>query len=59
MEEKLLTFTLTVAEANVILEGLGELPGKKSIGIMNKIQMQAQPQLVEPISDTKDPNGQE
>jgi hypothetical protein len=37
-------------EINVILGGLGELPAKASMGVIQKIQQQAQPQVVpEPV----------
>jgi hypothetical protein len=42
---KELTFSVTIEEANVILGGLGELPAKISMGLIQKLQQQAQPQL--------------
>jgi hypothetical protein len=38
-------FELSEAEANVILEALGEVPLKKSLGIVNKMQAQYREQL--------------
>jgi len=43
--EQILNFSLTLQETNIIMQGLGELPAKVSIEIINKIQMQAKPQL--------------
>ena len=42
---KTLTFVLTHDEANIVLSGLGELPSKVSMGVIQKLQQQAQPQL--------------
>lgn len=36
---------LTIEEANLILESLGEMPFKKVFGLINKIQQQASVQL--------------
>lgn len=36
---------LTIEEANLILESLGEMPFKKVFGLINKIQQQASAQL--------------
>jgi hypothetical protein len=41
-----LTFTLTIEEANTILEGLQELPAKICNPLSNKIKQQAQEQLI-------------
>ena len=38
---------LTVEEVNGVLAGLGELPAKASMGLIQKIQQQASPQLSE------------
>ena len=43
---KNLTFTLTLDEANIVLEGLQELPAKTSNPLSNKIRQQAQEQLL-------------
>ena len=40
-EEKVYTFQLTTNEANVVIAGLGELPAKVSIGVIQKLQAQA------------------
>lgn len=42
---KTLTLEVTLDEANLILAGLGELPAKATIGLINKLQNQAAPQL--------------
>ena len=38
-------FELEVEEVNVLLQGLGELPAKHSMGLNQKIQQQAAPQM--------------
>ena len=43
--EKTVTLEVTLNEANVILAGLGELPAKVTIGLINKLQNQAASQL--------------
>lgn len=43
--DKTLKFEFTVEEVNVIFEGLGELPAKKSEGLRIKIYQSAQEQL--------------
>ena len=43
--DKNLKFEFTVEEVNVIFEGLGELPAKKSEGLRIKIYQAAQEQL--------------
>jgi len=43
---ELLTFNLTIDEANTILEGLQELPAKICNPLSNKIKQQAQEQLL-------------
>ena len=40
-----ITLTLTIEEANIVLAGLQELPGKVCNPITQKIQQQAQTQL--------------
>jgi len=47
MEDETLTFNFTVAEANTILGALGELPAKVSMGLIAKIQSEANSQRVE------------
>jgi hypothetical protein len=42
---KELGFTVTLDEANLILEGLGNLPFAKVYGLVEKLQMQAKGQL--------------
>ena len=53
--EQILNLSLTLNETNVIMTGLGELPAKVSIEIINKIQMQAKPQLEPVIPSTPEP----
>ena len=36
---------LTLEEVNIILNGLGELPAKVSMPVIQKLQEQAQPQV--------------
>jgi hypothetical protein len=43
----IITITVTVEEANAILTGLQELPAKIANPITNKIQSQAQAQIVQ------------
>jgi hypothetical protein len=43
---------LTLNEVNVVLNALGELPAKTSMGLIQKIQEQATPQVVpEPVPE--------
>lgn len=44
-ENQEITLTLSVNEVNIILQGLGEVPAKTSMQIIQKIQSQAAPQL--------------
>jgi hypothetical protein len=43
----MITLELEVEEVNAVLAGLGELPAKTSMGLIQKIQQQAQPQLMQ------------
>ena len=45
MNEDRLDFKLTIEEVNLILRGLGELPAKLSINIINSVQTQAASQM--------------
>lgn len=45
MSEQNLTFEVNVEEANLIAAALGELPAKASMGLIQKLQGQASPQL--------------
>jgi len=50
MANESIKLDLSLEEINVILGGLGELPAKASMGVIQKIQQQAQPQVVpEPV----------
>ena len=40
-----ITLELTIEECNLILQGLGELPAKMSLVMIQKIQSQAQSQM--------------
>ena len=43
--EKTLSFTVSIDEANLIVNALGEVPAKLSMGLIQKLQAQAAPQL--------------
>lgn len=43
--ETMLTFRVSVTEANMITTQLGELPANRSMGLILKLQAQARPQL--------------
>ena len=45
IDTKEVTLNLTVGEVNLVLGGLGELPAKLSINLIEKIRMQATAQL--------------
>lgn len=50
MANESINLDLSLEEINVILGGLGELPAKASMGVIQKIQQQAGPQVQpEPI----------
>lgn len=42
----MITLELEVEEVNAVLGGLGELPAKAVMALIQKIQQQAQPQLM-------------
>jgi len=42
---EILDFKLTIEEVNLLLQGLGELPAKLSMNLINSIQNQAAPQM--------------
>jgi hypothetical protein len=44
-ESKELQFTVTMEEANTIVSALSELPAKVSMALIQKLQIQAQPQI--------------
>lgn len=50
-ENQELTFNLNINEVNIILQGLGEMPAKTSMNIIEKIRGQAAPQLSGPVPD--------
>lgn len=45
MEQKI-TFTLTVAEVNLILSGLGKLPLESGLDLFSKLKAEGERQLV-------------
>lgn len=45
MANESINLDLSLEEINVILGGLGELPAKASMGVIQKIQQQAAPQV--------------
>jgi hypothetical protein len=47
MNEKLLKFELTVEESNKILAGLAQLPYGQVVSLVQKLQIQAVPQMVD------------
>jgi hypothetical protein len=50
MANESIKLDLSLDEINMILNGLGELPAKASMGVIQKIQQQASPQVQpEPI----------
>ena len=50
MANESINLDLSLEEINLILNGLGELPAKASMAVIQKIQQQAQPQVVpEPV----------
>ena len=44
-----ITFKVTPEEANMIVSGLAELPAKFSMGLINKLQMQASQQSAQAV----------
>lgn len=51
-----LNFTLTVEEANLVLNALAELPAKVSMNLISKLSAQAQQQIQQPQVEA-DSNG--
>jgi hypothetical protein len=45
MANESIKLDLSLDEINMILNGLGELPAKASMGVIQKIQQQASPQV--------------
>ena len=55
MANENINLDLSLEEINLVLNGLGELPAKASMGVIQKIQQQAQPQVVpEPVEAPED-----
>jgi hypothetical protein len=50
---KPIQLTLTLAETNIILEALGQMPFAKVYQVIDKIQQQANQQLQESQSETE------
>jgi hypothetical protein len=42
-----MNFDLTLEEANLVMQGLGEMPYRLSSALVDKMRQQAQPQLAE------------
>lgn len=58
MSDQQITLNLTLNEVNAILTGLGELPAKSSMGVIQKIQQQAGPQIQQaPVVEEIDGEG--
>ena len=53
MSEKLLKFEVTVEEGNKIFAALGNLPYGQVASLIQKLQMQAVPQMIEPVEEPK------
>ena len=53
MANESIKLDLSLEEVNMVLGGLGELPAKASMGVIQKIQQQAGPQV------TPDPEAEE
>ena len=52
---EILDFKLTIEEVNLLLQGLGELPAKLSMNLINSIQNQAAPQMQpQPIEEEEE-----
>jgi hypothetical protein len=52
MANESIKLDLSLQEINIVLAALGELPAKTSLAVINKVQQQAQPQVVpEPIEE--------
>lgn len=45
MANESIKLDLSLSEINVILAALGEMPAKQTVGVINKLQMQAGPQV--------------
>ena len=54
MKDENLKFQLTLEEVNIILQGLGELPAKLSMNLIQKLQEQAAPQMQPKMEDAKE-----
>jgi len=53
MNEQSITFTVTLAEANGILQSLAQLPFAQVVDLISKLKEQAQVQLqAEPVAET-------
>ena len=52
MANESINLDLSLDEINLVLNALGELPAKTSMGVISKIQAQAQPQVTpEPVPE--------
>lgn len=52
-KEILVNVELTIDEINIILEGLGDLPAKKSYNVISKIQRVASESIAEVNKESK------
>ena len=60
MANESIKLDLSLEEINMVLGGLGELPAKASMGVIQKIQQQASPQVQpEPIEAPKGDSSEE
>lgn len=48
IENKVIKLELTVAEVNGVLGSLGQMPFAQVVGLVQKIQQQAAPQVAQP-----------
>jgi hypothetical protein len=55
MANENINLDLSLEEINMVLGGLGELPAKASMGVIQKIQQQAGPQVTpEPVKEAEE-----
>ena len=60
MANESIKLDLSLDEINMVLGGLGELPAKASMGVIQKIQQQASPQVQpEPVEAPEDSSSEE
>lgn len=59
MANESIKLDLSLDEINMVLNGLGELPAKASMGVIQKIQQQASPQVQPEPVETPEGNSSE